>query len=807
MALDNFRTIELIWDKANKSIIKSIKTASSDTTGRYFSVKILDGGQEVTLNNAKLQLYWEHPNFNTSGTDDFNTVNNGGLFKMAFSEAMLTNIGELNAYLVLNLPDGKITSGGFPIKVFKGATSGAVVPSNGDSTLVVALENALDKIKIIEDGAEAVVLEDGFVTTPKIANNAVTLSKIDFVEKSKNLFNKDDVTNGFKFDDITGETIPETIYSVSGYIPVEAGADVYKNKNGGLQEYDLSKSLIKVHPSVGRRGYKLTENTHFVRVSMAISNQPTYQLEYGTVETSYTDYHQPTLTEDIKVNLDNFGNEDVDNLSSVIRGNLLSGNQIKLELGDINPVDMTKVSQAPTRARAINTPFTMKSGETLELLNSNIYQMAITTEEISGFVDGWDSISYTADKDILVAVQFKRVDNGNINLDDLSKNISFKSNERFATFGDISSTGKGGVKYVTLSGSDENSGNSTSEGYATLQKALDENPSKIIIENGDYFQSATKTHIKDLTIMPLDPQGAPVRILGGVELKSPTVYNSIYYFDYSEQNTYYNNVFVSKTQQPIQDASRPMYYANLWEVGNGEDYNMKPVLTLSECENEVGTFYYDGAKIYLNPKNKDNTFVPVNRETGLNLRGDKVTILPLIEARYFDRDPLNLDYVRELSAIGVVGSHSARADGFSLDNTSGTLDKCTARFNMNDGFNPHFAGKTTFIDCIGSDNGDDGISHHEVCVGTIIGGKYERNGSGGVTPANNAKVTITGAIIRGNGIGISQNVNQDVETVSKHNLITGNDIGVVSNSKGNFVSIGDVIQDNVTDVQGVLEQY
>ena len=132
MALDNFRTIELIWDKANKSIIKTIKTASSDTTGRYFSVKVLDGGQEVTLDNATLQLYWEHPNFNTSGTDDFDTVNNGGLFKMTFSDEMLTNIGELNAHLVLTMSDGKITSDGFPIEVFKGADGGVVVPTNGN---------------------------------------------------------------------------------------------------------------------------------------------------------------------------------------------------------------------------------------------------------------------------------------------------------------------------------------------------------------------------------------------------------------------------------------------------------------------------------------------------------------------------------------------------------------------------------------------------------------------------------------------------------------------------------------------------
>lgn len=182
MVLDNFRTIELIWDKASKSIIKTIKTASSDTTGRYLSVKILDGGQEVTLSGASLQLYWEHPNFNTSGMDIFNVVNNGGLFKMTFSEEMLTNIGELNAYLVLTLPDGKITSDGFPIKVLKGADSGVVVPSNGN-TLFKLIDRKIDKGNVgWNDLSEEVraALTDGDVSD--YVNFAEHEARIEYIE-------------------------------------------------------------------------------------------------------------------------------------------------------------------------------------------------------------------------------------------------------------------------------------------------------------------------------------------------------------------------------------------------------------------------------------------------------------------------------------------------------------------------------------------------------------------------------------------------------------------------------------------------
>ena len=243
MALDNFRTIGLIWDKANKSIIKTIKTASSDTTGRYFSVKVLDEGQEVVLTGAKLQLYWEHPNFNTTGTDDFTTVDTKGLFKLTFSDEMLTNIGELNAHLVLTLPDGKITSDGFAIEVIKGADNGVVVPTNG-SGLVKQIDGKIDKgnvtlndltqeVKLaLTGGSVAVVgvnavgtenVKDGAVNTPKIADGAITPNKTSFLSATQkhNLFNPLDIGVGGYYRWQDGILKIDEKYSYSGTIPVE----------------------------------------------------------------------------------------------------------------------------------------------------------------------------------------------------------------------------------------------------------------------------------------------------------------------------------------------------------------------------------------------------------------------------------------------------------------------------------------------------------------------------------------------------------------------------------------------------------
>ena len=306
MALDNFRTIELIWDKANKSIIKTIKTASSDTTGRYLSVKILDGGQEVTLNNAKLQLYWEHPNFNTSGTDDFNTVNNGGLFKMTFSDEMLTNIGELNAHLVLTLADGTITSDGFLIEVFKGADDGVVVPTNG-SGLVEQIDGKIDKgnvtlndltqeVKLAMTGGAVPVVGEKSVNTLNIVDKAVTPEKLSFTKLGKNLFDKTKATAGAYISNTTGLPVTSEGFYYSDYIPVKPNTAYVKKGTYRYALYDSDLNFISGGNQV--KTFTTTSNTAYVIISTNAVDQngvpgiDKEQLEEGTESTPYEPYKQ-----------------------------------------------------------------------------------------------------------------------------------------------------------------------------------------------------------------------------------------------------------------------------------------------------------------------------------------------------------------------------------------------------------------------------------------------------------------------------------------------------------------------------------
>lgn len=293
MALDNFRTIELIWDKANKSIIKTIKTASSDTTGRYLSVKILDGGQEVTLNNAKLQLYWEHPNFNTSGTDDFNTVNNGGLFKMTFSKEMLTNIGELTAHLFLTLPDGKITSDGFTIEVIKGADGGVVVPTNGKG-LVEQVANKIDKgnvtlndltqdVKLAMTGGSVAIVGENAVGTENIKNSAVSVDKTSFITKtitSENIVDSSKSKIGITINANTGEEMVNELYNTTDFINVEQGQTYYVPYTTNFYTYSDNKDYL----SWTQTASYTAEQNGYIRVRISAGSSVPFRINVGSLK-------------------------------------------------------------------------------------------------------------------------------------------------------------------------------------------------------------------------------------------------------------------------------------------------------------------------------------------------------------------------------------------------------------------------------------------------------------------------------------------------------------------------------------------
>ncbi|HAE23990.1 MAG TPA: hypothetical protein DCG33_01490, partial [Prevotellaceae bacterium] len=97
-------------------------------------------------------------------------------------------------------------------------------------------------------------------------------------------------------------------------------------------------------------------------------------------------------------------------------------------------------------------------------------------------------------------------------------------------------------------------------------------------------------------------------------------------------------------------------------------------------------------------------------------------------------DCAKFDHVAWVECVSCIFSNNSgtNAMGLLLRTCNGIIRDCQAYNVMRDGFNIHGLGDTTFINCIGHDNGDDGISHHDGCTGMIIGGEYYNNTKGGI---------------------------------------------------------------------------
>lgn len=151
--LNNFRTIEIVWDKATSKIANVIRLASTDHNGRALAVNIRDRGIVPDLSGSILRMYWQTKSGNNDGYIDFPVDKSDiGFFKVDFPSAMLAHVGFIDVNLHLHLPDDSfITSETFEVEVFKGINTQSIESSNEFS----ALENLFVSIK----GLENIVIE------------------------------------------------------------------------------------------------------------------------------------------------------------------------------------------------------------------------------------------------------------------------------------------------------------------------------------------------------------------------------------------------------------------------------------------------------------------------------------------------------------------------------------------------------------------------------------------------------------------------------------------------------------------------
>ena len=133
-----------------------------------------------------------------------------------------------------------------------------------------------------------------------IGDGTITTSKLAFTPvigiKSKNLFNKNNVTSGYYIDYRTGNLTPSTDYSASEFIMVESNTQYCKNTTHQFAFYDVNKTYISGINT--DKVFTTPNNCRYVRLSVKDSTLDILQFEKGSVPTDYVDFNYNLL--DIK---------------------------------------------------------------------------------------------------------------------------------------------------------------------------------------------------------------------------------------------------------------------------------------------------------------------------------------------------------------------------------------------------------------------------------------------------------------------------------------------------------------------------
>ena len=147
MALDNFRTQKIIWDKANRKIFEAIEANAGDSNGRKLVVQVINQETTESLSGTTLSLGWKSRK-GAKGLDAFNLVDaSKGVFEIYYTTEMLSNIGNLEASLVLIDSTSRIESSTFTISVRPSTVDDESIESENSFT---ALTEALVKVNDLE---------------------------------------------------------------------------------------------------------------------------------------------------------------------------------------------------------------------------------------------------------------------------------------------------------------------------------------------------------------------------------------------------------------------------------------------------------------------------------------------------------------------------------------------------------------------------------------------------------------------------------------------------------------------------------
>ena len=391
--------------------------------------------------------------------------------------------------------------------------------------------------------------------------------------------------------------------------------------------------------------------------------------------------------------------------------------------------------------------------------------------------------------------------------------------------------------YISPNGDDGNLGTETNP-FATLQHAIDEGYKRIFLEAGEYKEQTVsivgKNGIKIIcntanlenNLFESHNRQAKAKIDNSIDVTGLEAYNSIFRTALSvDADSSFYKVFVSQTLDPVYSGSAyygriTTYNAILWEMGANvlDCSRLKPVLTVSACEAEQGTFTYDGTYLYINPTDGSitgKTYKRLNMDantintsgfylyncTDVYIEGIDVLFFPYYDLRASKCSGL------EVNNFGFTSYGSAS----QWEGSNAVVRHCTAMRAGADGFGITTCGNCSFYDCNAVGCYDDGISHHDGAEGVIDGGVWSNCLKGGITPSFGSKVTVRNAVCKDNlyGIWYTQSGSRitDGTQIMQNCLAFDNsekDIGV---SAYNVISSGCSYKTKLVNNGGTLAEY
>ena len=400
------------------------------------------------------------------------------------------------------------------------------------------------------------------------------------------------------------------------------------------------------------------------------------------------------------------------------------------------------------------------------------------------------------------------------------------SAQNFHVKAKITIVDKDDVLYVSTSGSDLNSGLTPSNALATIQKAIEKGARNILVKRGTYHESIFLSgNGESISIKPYDtntytdsiPDRPLIEIINGTELtglSTDSTYTNLLSQEFSG-NSAWTAVFIDQTLPPSTSGYRGYNNAGLWQISGTTDYSkdkrVTPVLTLSECINTAGTFYWDGTTVYVNPYDEEyDTFYAQDAvDYGIRFENLEKVDLQDICVKFSKQANFGIKNCMDIHLQNCVSQYTNVINGFQLNNSNGLLENCQAYNSRDDGFGAQDYGVTTYINCIGNYNDDDGISHHFGERATIIGGEFAYNGKGGVaSPTYGAYVNVYNVYTHHNSRGIyatnaSDSHDYATRTCFVNNcLITNNTVGVDVGGTTTIIGWNNIFKDNTTKSYG-----